>query len=186
MQDEKRTIREAWSLWLAIGPLSEPRSHTRTRTPCGTGLEHKVGDSTNKRGYPDGYRRLEAGAARWSRVGELGCGCTCVRDCAGGGALRNNARRGVLARRCEERVEVANELDRRVVRCHSRVCLETAGVGGEHSTVPHDVLGQVHVGFLGNAIDAHVVAPRVSRSVLGLVVYVGPCSLEIGVLYVRD
>ena len=147
-------------------------------------LEQEVRESTDKRRDPDRYRRLEASAALGIGISELG------RNRASSGerpgwCARFHVGRGVLGGRGEEGVEVADELDWRAVVGRSRVSLERTGVGGEHRTAVDDVLGQVHVRLLGDVIDADVVTPAVRSSILGLFVYVGPSSLEVGVLKIR-
>ena len=143
-------------------------------------LEHEVRDGTNKRRRPDRCRRREASTL--GRGAQLGRNRARSGDRASWGA-RSNVGRGILAGRGEEGVKVADDLDWRAVVGDSRVGLERTGVGGEHGTAPDDVLGQVHVRLLRDVIHAEVVAPAVSGSILGLLVYVGPGGLEVGVLY---
>jgi len=161
-------------------PLSGPSSQSHSLIAH---LEHEVRDSTNERRDPDGHRRLEASVG--IGIGEL------RRDLAGNGdsarwCTFRNVGRGVLAGGGEEGVEVGEDLDWRAVGGLGRVGLERARVGGEHGTAVDDVLSQVHVRGLGDVVNVDVVAPGVSGSALGLLVYVGPRSLEIRVLYMRD
>ncbi|SRR5258706_10189703 len=161
-----------------FGLFSGPTSHSLPVL-----LDQEVRESTNKRRDPDRYRRLETSALGIG-IGELGRN-RASRGESPGWCARLNVRRGVLGGGGEECVKVADDLDWRAIEGRSRVSLERTGVGGEHRTAPNDVLGHVHVGSLGDVIDAEVVAPGVSGSILGLVVYVGPSSLEVGVLYMH-
>jgi hypothetical protein len=173
-------------LLLALVWTDVTASRPYGRTALNVHLEHEVRDGANQRRDPHGCRRLEASAGLGRRVaGELGRSLASSRDTARWGT-RGNIRRGVLAGRSEEGVEVAEDLDWRAVGRCSRVGLHRARVGSIHGTAVDDVLGQVHVRRLGDVVDADVVAPVVSGRVLGLLVYVGPSSFEIGALHIQD
>ena len=120
-------------------------------------LEQEVRECANQRRDADWYRRLEAGAGVGGTA-ELGRSLASSGDSAGRCAW-SNVGWGVLRGGGEEGVEVGEDLDWRAVIGLSRARLLRARVGGEHGTVVNDVLGQVHVGGLGDVVDVDVVAP---------------------------